>query len=58
MSAMLGQHCRRILSIEYWDDLKTPLISSVNETFKVGELCVSQKPAIIKLIEKRTKIND
>ena len=51
---MLRQHCRRILSIEYWDDLKT----RVNKTFKVGELHVSQKPAIIKLIEKRTKIND
>ena len=54
ISTMLQQHCRRILSIEYRDDLKI----CVNKTFKVGELHVSQKPAIIKLIEKRTKIND
>ena len=40
------------------DDLKTPLLSSVSKAFKVEELSTSQKQAVIKLIEKRTKIND
>ena len=40
---------------EFWDDLKTPLISSVNKAFKVGELITSQKQAVIKLIEKKDK---
>ena len=42
----------------FQDDLRTPLLLSVNETLKVGELSVSQKQAVTKLIEKRTKIND
>ena len=42
----------------FWDDLKTPPLLSVNKAFKVGELSTSQKQAVIKLIEKRTKIND
>ena len=43
---------------EFWDDLKTPVLSSVNKAFKVGELSTSQKQEVINLIEKRTKIND
>ena len=27
----------------FWDDLKTPLLSSVNKAFEVGELSTSQK---------------
>ena len=42
----------------FWDDLKTPLFFSVNKTFKLGELSTFQKQAVIKLIEKRTKINN
>ena len=42
----------------FWDDLKTPLLLSVNKAFKVGELSTSKKQAAIKLIEKRTKINE
>ena len=34
------------------------LLLSVNKAFKVGELSVSQKQAVIKLIEKHTKRND
>ena len=39
----------------FWDDLKTPLLLSVNKAFKVGELSTSQKQAVIKLIEKKDK---
>ena len=40
----------------FWDDLKTPLISSFKSAFVKGELSNSQKQAVIKLIEKRIKI--
>ena len=39
----------------FWNDLKTPLLPSVNKAFKVGELSTSQKQAVIKLIEKKYK---
>ena len=39
----------------FWNDPKTPLLSSVNKAFKVGELSTSQKQAVIKLIEKKYK---
>ena len=39
----------------FWDDLKTPLLLSVNKAFKVGELSTSPKQAVIKLIEKKDK---
>ena len=42
----------------FWDDLKTPLLLSVNKAFKVKELSTSQKQGVIKLIEKnRAKAN-
>ena len=37
----------------FWDDLKAPLLLSVNKAFKVEELSTSQKQAVIKLIEKK-----
>ena len=39
----------------FWDDLKTPLISSFKSAFAKGELSNSQKQAVIKLIEKKDK---
>ena len=42
----------------FWDNLKTPLLLSVNKAFEVRGLRTSQKQAVIKLTEKRTKIND
>ena len=39
----------------FWDDLKTPLISSFESAFVKGELSNSQKQAVIKLIEKKDK---
>ena len=39
----------------FWEDLKTPLISSFKSAFDKGELSNSQKQAVIKLIEKKDK---
>ena len=39
----------------FLEDLKTPLISSFKSVFDKGELRVSQKPVVIKLIEKKDK---
>ena len=39
----------------FWDDVKTPLISSFKSAFVKGELINSQKQAAIKLIEKKDK---
>ena len=39
----------------FWDDLKTPLLSSFKSAFVKGELSISQKQAVIKLIEKKDK---
>ena len=37
----------------FWEDLKTPLISSFKSAFDKGELSNSQKQSVIKLIEKK-----
>ena len=42
----------------FWEDLKTPFISSFKSAFDKGEFHNSQKQAVIKLIEKRIKIKD
>ena len=39
----------------FWEDLKTPLISSIKSLFDKGELSNSQKQAVIKLTEKKDK---
>ena len=39
----------------FWEDLKTPLISSFKSLFDKGELSNSQKQAVIKLTEKKGK---
>ena len=39
----------------FWDDMKTLLLLSLKKAFKVGELSISQKQALIKLIEKKDK---
>ena len=40
------------------DGLKTPLMESINQAFRTKTLSVSQKQAVIKMIEKKTGIND
>ena len=49
------------LSVEFckcfWDDIKTVFFSSVCYSRTVGELFSSQKQAIMKLIEKKTRIS-
>ena len=44
--------------VVFWEDLKTPLISSCKSAFDKGELSNSQKQAVTKLIEKKIKIKD
>ena len=39
----------------FWEDLKTPLISSFKSAFGKSELSNFQKQALIKLIEKKYK---
>ena len=37
----------------FWDELKTPLMESVNQAFHAKFLSVSQRQAVINLIEKK-----
>ena len=39
----------------FWDELKTPLIESVNQAFHTKVLSISQRQAVFKLIEKKKK---
>ena len=39
-----------------WEDSADPLAAGINETIEVGELGISQRQAIIKLIEKRQSL--
>ena len=41
--------------IKLWDVIKEPLSASIQQSFMSGELSTSQKPAIIKLIEKKDR---
>ena len=37
----------------FWDELKTPLMESVNQAFRTKILSISLRQAVIKLIEKK-----
>ena len=37
----------------FWDELKTPLMESVNQAFHTKILSISQRQAVIKAIEKK-----
>ena len=39
----------------FWDDVKIPLLASINDAFIKEELSKSQKQAVIKLIEKKDR---
>ena len=39
----------------FWDELKTPLMESVNQAFHTKILSISQRQAVIKLIEKKDR---
>ena len=41
----------------FWDELKTPLMKSINQDFHTKILSISQRQGAIKLIEKKTRIN-
>ena len=40
---------------DFWEDLKTPLMSNCKSAFDKDELSYSQKRAVINLIEKKDK---
>ena len=42
----------------FWEDLITSLISIFSSVFNKGKLSNSQKQAVIRLIEKKIRIND
>ena len=42
----------------FWYELKRPFLSCILHSFGKEELCTSQRQALIKLIEKKTKIKD
>ena len=39
----------------FWNEIKNPLISSIQRSFEVDQLTISQRQAIIKLIEKKER---
>ena len=41
----------------FWDIIKDPLMNSIKETRTNKKLNISQRQAVIKLIEKRTEMN-
>ena len=41
--------------IKFWDIVKEPPCASIQQSFIVGELSISQKQVIIKLIEKKDR---
>ena len=41
----------------FWDELKAPLMKSINQTFHTKILSILQRQAVIKLIENKTAIN-
>ena len=39
----------------FWEKIKTPLCNSITKSYQNGELSMSQRQAVIKLIEKKDK---
>ena len=37
----------------FWEEIKIPLCDSITRSYQNGELSISQKQAVIKLIEKK-----
>ena len=44
--------------VTFWDDIKVTFISSIRQTKERKKLSISQRQAKIKLIEKRTEIQE
>ena len=42
----------------FWDEVKKPFLASIHKVFLNQELNTSQIQAVIKMLEKRTKIRD
>lgn len=41
-----------------WNQVKTPLMESANQTFHIKTLSISQRETVIHLLRKKTGIND
>ena len=39
----------------FWEEIKTPLCNSITKPYQNGELSISQRQAVMKLIEKKDK---
>ena len=39
----------------FWEEIKTPLCNSIKKSYQNGELSISQRQAVIRLIEKKDK---
>ena len=39
----------------YWEELKIPLRNSITKSYQNGQLSISERQAVIKLIEKKDK---
>ena len=55
ISSLFYTVCRTTNRPVFWEDLKTPRISSYKSAFVKGELGNSQKQAVIKLMEKKDR---
>ena len=42
----------------FWDEIKKPFLASIHEVFLNQESSTSQKQAVIKMLEKKTKVRD
>ena len=42
----------------FWEEIKTPFFNSLRKYFLAEELSTPQKQAVIKLIERKTRIKD
>ena len=42
----------------FWEELKKPFMYAIQKSYNIKQLCVSQRQAVIKLIEKKEEIKD
>ena len=42
----------------FWEELKKPFMYAIQKSYNIKQLCVSQRQAVIKLVEKKEEIKD
>ena len=58
-SKSLGNHrLSQELYEFFWDEIKKPFLAYIHEVFLNQESSTSQKQAVIKMLEKKTKVRD